>query len=132
MSPEPGTLGSHYLHSTEIQSHPFFTPKITRFHTRELCLFGPYLCLFDPAARGKKVTAVTFFRCPTVSHQSWVSHLSHLPPHQEQDLQYPLLPSPDPQLLPRWERRKIIINHTFKLPSTCEIFIPPTVQKIWL
>ena len=56
ISPEPGTLGSHYLHSTEIQSHPFYTPKITRFHTRELCVFGPYLCLFDPAAaaRGRR------------------------------------------------------------------------------
>ena len=63
ISPEPGALGSHYLHSTEIQSHPFHTPNITR----TLRIWPVFVPIWSVRGRaGKKVTAVTFFRCPTV------------------------------------------------------------------
>ena len=33
----------------------FYTPKIMRFHQRELCVFGPYLCrLIQPRQRGEE------------------------------------------------------------------------------
>ena len=53
--------------------------KIARFHLRELCVFGPYLCRWSCRGRaGKKLTAVTFFRCPTVSLEAQKFHLDSI------------------------------------------------------